>query len=122
MLMFKFKVKSLFFCEGYEETYFSDRTMKSRFMKAITEIGLKMLNEWKYQFALCDEAAMAVALNPSIVLKSEKHVATVELCGTRTRGQVAIDWKNINNTLANVEFVTSYDVKKAQQMMLKSIE
>jgi len=108
--------------QDFKEKFYCDRTVKSRFVKAITGLGLQILVEWNWNLSLCDEAAMAVALDPSIVTKSEKHVATVELCGVRTRGQVAIDWKNIDKTPTNVEFITSYDVDKAQKMLLKAIE
>lgn len=108
--------------QDFKQNYYSDRTVKSRFVQAITSVGMQILKEWNWNLSLCDEAAMAVALNPSIVKKSEKHVATVEMCGTRTRGQVAIDWKNIDKIPPNVEFVTSYDTQRAQKMLLKSVD
>ena len=41
-----------------------------------------------------DGLAVAVALEPEIVLKAETHPVRIELAGQHTRGQMVVDWND----------------------------
>lgn len=60
----------------------------------------------------CDPAAMAVALDPSIILEQEEQYCTVELHGELTRGQMVVDWNKLLNKDPNVGIVNKVDLEK----------
>lgn len=91
-------------------------------MKAIATTALQVLSKNNWTLGFCDEAAMSIALNSDVILTAEKQVASVELCGTKTRGQVAVDWRNSAQARANANFVRTYNVTKLQEILLKSIQ
>jgi purine nucleosidase len=57
---------------------------------------------------VADPVAMAVAIDPAAVARSERRHVTVERCGQYTRGQTTVDWFQPRRW-ANVEVVTEVD-------------
>lgn len=61
-------------------------------------------------FLLPDPLAMAVTIEPALILESELRYVTVELQGALTRGQTVIDYSPEGRHPANVEIVTGIDM------------
>jgi purine nucleosidase len=56
-----------------------------------------------------DPVAMAAALDPSIVTRSERRHVTVELGGRHTRGQTTVDWFALGGGEAAVDVILELD-------------
>jgi len=68
-----------------------------------------------------DALAMAVALEPDIVRKSEAHHVQVELAGQHTRGCTAVDWYDQTGQEPNVNLVLEMDVERFGELMLAAV-
>ena len=64
-----------------------------------------------------DGLAMAVAVEPEIVTKSEKKHVSIELHGSRTRGQTVVDWSGRTQQPANAEIIFELDQERFIQLM-----
>jgi purine nucleosidase len=64
-----------------------------------------------------DGLAMAVALEPEIVRRSEWHAVSVELHGRHTRGQTTVDWQDRSACPANVEIILEVDQQRFTELM-----
>ena len=64
-----------------------------------------------------DAIAVAVAIEPNIVLQQELYFAQVELGGSATRGQLVIDWFNLSQKSPNVNIITTIDRKRFWELM-----
>ena len=60
-----------------------------------------------------DALAMAVALDPDIIRRSESHHVGIELDGALTRGATVVDWENCMGRTANARIVLDVDRAKA---------
>lgn len=71
-------------------------TPQARFFQQITANFIaRVRREYNRDtFIAADPLAMAVAVEPSIVTKMEKHYVGVELHGQYTRGQTVVDWRD----------------------------
>ena len=68
-------------------------TPLANYFNTVTLSGRKKLEECGVQYAYCDEIAMATAIDPdNIVLEDKCLRGSVELHGSLTRGQLALDW------------------------------
>lgn len=61
-------------------------------------------------YLLPDPLAMAVAIEPDIVLEAGMFAVAVELNGAHTRGQTVIDYRGMRGQPANVRVVTALDM------------
>jgi purine nucleosidase len=87
---------------------FFQRIFAKRFTQQIGEIGV------------CydpDPLAMAVALKPGIVRRSERRFVQVELSGQLTRGQSVVDWSNQNGNPPNVTIVMEIDAPRYNELL-----
>ena len=66
-----------------------------------------------------DVSAVGAALQPNFVLDSFKTHMTVELQGSRTRGQGVVDKRKICDS--SVEIVTKIDKELLRQMLYNSL-
>jgi purine nucleosidase len=64
-----------------------------------------------------DGLALAAAVEPEIVTKSEKRYVTVELNGSQTRGQTVVDWYGLTQKTPNTEIILEVDQKRFVQLM-----
>ncbi|CAI2344860.1 unnamed protein product [Caenorhabditis sp. 36 PRJEB53466] len=121
----------------YEESL-RQNTPLSYFLSNITAKGREYNKMTHQQYAFVDDIAVAIAIDPSVAVKSMKLCASVELeKESVTRGQVAVDWlstgynpknhafeaseqKNDQGWLAQT-FVTEYDVKKINEMLMRAV-
>jgi inosine-uridine nucleoside N-ribohydrolase len=68
-----------------------------------------------------DPVAMAVALAPGIVTRSEHRHVTVELAGRRTRGQTTVDWFGFGGEPPGVEVILEVDGDRFWEMLRASV-
>jgi purine nucleosidase len=91
------------------------------FRRSIKNRYLNQLPGWKVLFE-ADPLAMAVALEPDIVLRSELRFVEVELSGRSTRGQTVVDWFDLNDRLPNTNLVQEIDKERFWELMKQSLE
>ncbi len=68
-----------------------------------------------------DGLAMAVALEPDIVTRSELHPVRVELHGAHTRGHAVVDWIDRSEQAANVNIVLEIDFARFWEMFKAAV-
>lgn len=64
-----------------------------------------------------DGLAMAVALQPDIVQKSEHRPIMVELNGQHTRGQTTVDWMSRSDQPARAHIIREVDQQRFEELM-----
>jgi len=84
------------------------RTIRTRFVEQ--SAGRRVLS-------VPDPLAMAVALEPEIVQRSEMRYIEIELGGRLTRGQTVVDWYNLTGRVHNVEIVHEVDRQRFWELM-----
>ena len=97
----------------------SKGTPQSEFFNRITQNTVKYIQEnlgRKMLFAP-DPLAVAVAVEPDIVMKSEKHFIQVETAGNHTRGQTTVDWYDTSGQEANVDVILEVDPDRLWTLM-----
>ncbi len=68
-----------------------------------------------------DALAMAVALDPSIIIRSEQHAVAVELDGRLTRGSTVVDWANRLGHPAQANIVLEIDQARFAHMVQRAL-
>jgi purine nucleosidase len=68
-----------------------------------------------------DALAMAVAIDPSIVTRSEKRAVAVELDGRLTRGATVVDWAKRLGRPANADIVLEVDQARFAAMVRRAL-
>jgi purine nucleosidase len=68
-----------------------------------------------------DPLAMAVAVEPGIVTRSERRHVTVELAGPSTRGQTTVDWFGFGGGTPNVDVVLEVDGNRFWELMKAAV-
>lgn len=91
----------------------------ARFFQRVTAKIINFIFELRGEKTLfgADGLAMAVALEPDIVTKAEKHYVTMELNGRFTRGQTTVDWYNRSGQPANVNIILEVDHNRFVELM-----
>ncbi|KAK0412436.1 hypothetical protein QR680_006211 [Steinernema hermaphroditum] len=111
-------------------------TKLSRFLKEATSVIRPHMTKKHRQYAYCDEIALAAAIDPENVIRQSRMLrVTVELAGHLTRGQVVVDWTHpscdgqlndvddgMDMSKRAVQFITSYDVKVVDEMMIDAVK
>lgn len=98
-------------------------TPKGRFMHAITaRYSALIRREFRATgYFIPDPLAMAVAINPQLVLEAEARHATVELWGQHTRGQTVIDYAELKPKARNVSIVRKLDMAGVKALLQASL-
>jgi purine nucleosidase len=68
-----------------------------------------------------DPVAMAAAIRPGIVTRSERRHVTVELGGRHTRGQTTVDWFNLGGQPPNAEVILELNRDRFWEMLRASV-
>ncbi len=68
-----------------------------------------------------DALAMAVAIDPSIVVRSERRAVAVELDGQLTRGATVVDWAGRLGRPANADIVLEVDHARFSAMVRRAL-
>ena len=96
---------------------------RSEFFNRITQNTVKFIQERlgrKLLFAP-DPLAVAVALEPDIVTKSEKHFVQVEMRGEHTRGQTTVDWSDTTGEDINADIILEVDSDRLWELMKAAV-
>jgi purine nucleosidase len=64
-----------------------------------------------------DGLAVAAAIEPSIVTRSDRKHVSIELHGSLTRGQTVVDWSNTTGKQPNTEIIHEVDQERFIQLM-----
>ena len=68
-------------------------------------------------YIMCDELAMAVAIDPSVATQIAKRPASIELSGNLTRGQMVVDWNKRTLATPSVNIIQQIDIGKFKRML-----
>jgi purine nucleosidase len=68
-----------------------------------------------------DALAMAVAIEPGMLLKTERRFVDVELAGAHTRGQTTVDWFNRTQQEPNVTLAIDIDRTRWADLMTAAL-
>lgn len=92
--------------------------IRSPFMDLLTMaeklITLTNINIWDP----CDAFVVAAFLNPSIIVASREMHVTVELFGTKTRGQIVVD--HLGEEKPNARMITKLDEELFKEMLVNA--
>ncbi len=101
------------------EKWFAMNTPQAEFFKKTNQLAIEYITNilGRKMLFSADALAMSVALEPSIVKKSEKHALTVELNGRFTRGQTTVDWMDMSKKPKNAELILEVDQERFIQLM-----
>ena len=99
-------------------------TERGRFHAAITAYPnhrKKQIERAKTYYS-CDPLAVAVAMDPSMVLESEQRYCLVERAGQFTRGQMVVDYRGHLGRKPNVELVMKIDIEKVKRLYIAMLK
>jgi purine nucleosidase len=101
------------------EHFFHLGTPRAKFFHDTNQKILGYINDRLGQDILFapDGLAMAVAVEPGIVRKSEKKYVSIELHGSQTRGQTIVDWYGRTQKAPNAEIILELDQQRFIQLM-----
>ena len=96
---------------------------RAEFFRRITNRSIGVLEQIMGHKTLMapDLLAVAAALEPDIVLKSEKHRVEVELTGKHTRGLTTVDWFDRSGKDPNVDVILEMDKDRLWEMLQAAI-
>ena len=72
--------------------------------------------------SVCDQLAVAAAIDPRCVSQQSAHYASVELSGRFTRGQMVVDYSKRIGKSANVVLIDQMNMELFKKMMLWSVD
>jgi purine nucleosidase len=101
------------------DRFFSLETPRAKFFHDTNQKILTFIRERLGQDMLFapDGLALAVAVEPGIVTKSEKKFVSIELHGSQTRGQTVVDWYGSTGQPPNTEIILEVDQNRFIQLM-----
>lgn len=99
-------------------------TPRSNFLEKVTQKTINFLiNELKgSKFFAADPLAMAVLMEPEIVLKSEEKYVQIERNGSLSRGMTVVDWFGFSGQPLNVEIIHKVDMDRFYQLFKLAFE
>lgn len=107
------------FDEAALQKWLSLATPRGQFFQRITAKTIEFIaGAWGRPILFgADALAMAVAMEPAIVTKAEKHHVMVELHGQHTRGQTVVDWRDRSGRPANANIILEVDHGRFLELM-----
>jgi purine nucleosidase len=108
----------------FVEELSSRGTPSSEFFRQIRRSMLEaMLKEHgEPSMHAADSLALAVALEPDIVTRSELRPVSVELGGRHARGHTIVDWNNYSGLVPNVNVVLELDFDRLRELLLAGVQ
>ncbi len=96
---------------------------RAEFFRRITNRSIGVLEQITGHKTLLapDLLAVAAALEPDIVLKSENHRVEVELSGTHTRGHTTVDWLDRSGKDPNVNLILEMDKDRLWEILQTAV-
>ena len=101
------------------DRFFSLGTPRSKFFHDTSQHILNFIHErWLQDMLFApDGLALAAAVEPGIVTRTEKKYVTIELNGSHTRGQTVVDWFDSTGKPANTEIILEVDLDRFVELM-----
>lgn len=101
------------------ERFFKLGTPRAKFFHDTNQKILNFIKErWGQDILFApDGLALAAAVEPGIVTKSEKKYVSIELHGSQTRGQTVVDWYGRTGNPPNTEIILELDQERFIQLM-----
>lgn len=98
------------------------RGMPGTKAKLMKNIESKLIDGWKRNgsYVICDELAMAGAMDEKCMEKWDQVSVEVECHGEMTRGQMVIDWNNKTKKRQNVRIVTRMNMDMVKSMLSRA--
>jgi len=111
------------FSAAQVEALLSADSPRAEFFRRITQRSIGVLEKTVGRKTLLepDLLAVAVALEPDIVLKSETHHVRVELVGKHTRGHTSVDWLDSTGQEPNVNLVLEMDTERLWELLQAAV-
>ena len=109
--------------EDYQALFRHDN-LRSEFLEKVTKKTFEMLKKLlggKMSYA-ADPLAMAVLLEPDIVLKSEEKYVQIERFGRMSRGMTVVDWWGMSGQAANTHIIVEVDQKRFLDLLKLAFE
>lgn len=73
--------------------------------------------------AICDPIVVALTFNPELIIKSSKVNAEVELNGKLSRGQLVVDWLEIDpDQIPRLEIILKLNLDAVKDMMINAAQ
>lgn len=95
---------------------------RARFYTAISRKARAFsLSHERSGMILADALAMAVALDPGIVTRSERHHVAIEMTGHLTRGATVVDWDDRLGHPANANIVLDVDQGRFEALVALAV-
>jgi len=100
------------------ERWLAGDTAQAQFFSAIS----RKTRAWsrargRPRMLVADALAMAVALQPDIVMRAADHHIAIELDGALTRGASVVDWENRGGRAANARIVLEVDQARFEALV-----
>lgn len=101
------------------ERFFNLGTPRAKFFHDTNQIIMNFVKERLGEDILFapDGLALAAAVEPGIVTKSERKHVSIELHGSQTRGQTVVDWYGRTQKPPNTEIILEVDHNRFIQLM-----
>ena len=101
------------------DRFFHLGTPRAKFFHDTNQKILSFIKDrWEQDMLFApDGLAMAAAIEPGIITRSEKKYVTIELHGSLTRGQTVVDWSNMTKKQPNAEIIHAVDQERFIQLM-----
>lgn len=94
----------------------------AHFYHAISRKTLEFARDrGRSKMLLADALAMAVALDPALILHSEERFVGVELNGTLTRGATVVDWDRRCDKKPNARIVLAVDQARFESLVISGL-
>jgi purine nucleosidase len=112
------------FTDEQVATLMAVNSPRAEFFRRITRRTIEVLHQLlgRQEWLAPDGLAVAVALEPEIVRKAERHYVQVELAGQHTRGQTTVDWTDQSGHEPNVNLVLELDRERLWELMLAAVQ
>ncbi|MGA9333808.1 MAG: nucleoside hydrolase [Rudaea sp.] len=103
---------------GTMQAWLDSGTPLARFYAAISRRTYAWMREHdKPRLLTADALAMAIALQPDIVLRAEDHHVGIEMGGALTRGATVVDWEDRLGVPANARIVLAVDHSRFEELV-----
>jgi purine nucleosidase len=95
---------------------------RAQFYRSICQVARKTNRErGRRGIVTADALAMAVAIDPGVVVRSERRAVAVELDGRLTRGATVVDWSGRLGRTANANVVLELDQERFEAMVRRAL-
>lgn len=75
----------------------------------------------RHGMIMADALAMAIALEPEIIRRAERHHVAIELTGASTRGATVVDWEDRMGKPANARVVIDVDHARFEALVASAL-